>query len=103
MPLRLKKKFIQRGLQSLEQPIIIKNCGKPFIRKAAVNLTTIIPEDEYILRKMVQHIFFLSPHITAGFVPEIKVFFGISGDMKIHYDHTPHYYCHLDEGWRSYT
>ena len=41
-----------------DRPIIIKNCGKPFILKAAVNLTTIIPEDEYILRKMVQHIFF---------------------------------------------
>ena len=26
----------------------------------------------------------------------IKAFFGIVGDIKIHYEHTAHYRCHLD-------
>ena len=31
---------------------------------------------------------------------EIKAFFGIVGDIKIHYEHTAHYRCHLDTEWR---
>lgn len=71
-----------------------KGCGEPY---------NYYPRGRVHITKDGTAHLFLSPHITAGFVPEIKVFFGISGDMKIHYDHTPHYYCYLDEGWRSYT
>lgn len=31
---------------------------------------------------------------------EIKAFFGIVGDIKIHYEHTAHYRCYLDTEWR---
>ena len=29
-----------------------------------------------------------------------KAVFGIVGDIKIHYEHTAHYRCHLDTEWR---
>lgn len=43
---------------------------------------------------------YLSPHITGEFMTEIKAFFGIAGDMKMHYEHTAHYRCYLDTEWR---
>lgn len=44
---------------------------------------------------------YLSPHITDESVAEIKAFFGIVGEAKIHYDHSAHYRCYLDTDWRA--
>ena len=53
-----------------------------------------------MLRKTVRCILYLNLHITDEFVMEIKAFFGIVRDIKIHYEHTAHYRCHLDTEWR---
>lgn len=46
-------------------------------------------------------IIYLNPNIDDSWLPLIKQKFGIrpSDNVKIQYDYSDHYKCHLDEGW----
>lgn len=45
---------------------------------------------------------YMNPNIDESWTGEIKQQFGIlpSDEVKIMYDYSDHYKCHLDDGWR---
>lgn len=45
---------------------------------------------------------YLNPNIPEARISQIKIDFGIrsSDDCRIQYDHSSHYKCHLDDGWK---
>ncbi len=40
---------------------------------------------------------FMSPHVGAAYVPQIKAAFGITAEPTVIYDHSEHYRCCLDK------
>lgn len=44
-------------------------------------------------------VLYMSPHIPESLLPEIKAAFRLRQEPIIHYDHSVHYRCHLDEGY----
>lgn len=45
-------------------------------------------------------IIYMNPNIDESFIPDIKSEFGLRQDVKIRYDYSDHYKCHLDDGWK---
>jgi len=43
---------------------------------------------------------FMNPNIEEKFIPQIQQEFGIKELPKIRYDHSGHYKCYLDDGWK---
>lgn len=48
-----------------------------------------------------QPIIYMNPNIDESYVSQIKTEFGLRQDPIIKYDHSEHYRCHLDEGYKS--
>ena len=46
-------------------------------------------------------VIYMNPNIDDSFISEIKVEFGLRDDPIIRYDHSDHYKCYLDDGWRA--
>ena len=46
-------------------------------------------------------VIYLNPNIDESFIPQIKSEFGLRVTPKLFYDHSEHYKCHLDNGWRA--
>ena len=46
---------------------------------------------------------YMNPNIDDSWISEIKKEFGIlpSDDVRVSYDYSDHYKCHLDDGWKA--
>ena len=45
-------------------------------------------------------IIYMNPNISEDWIPAIRSEFGITETPVIRYDHSEHYKCYLDDGWK---
>lgn len=69
-----------------------KGCKEPF---------DYYPRGRVELSKSGVPILYMSPHVEERLIPEIKAAFALGRDPIVNYDHSHHYRCHLDEGYRA--
>ena len=49
-----------------------------------------------------QPIIYINPNIYESLIPQIKISFGLTEtEPIIRYDHSEHYKCYLDDGWKA--
>lgn len=46
-------------------------------------------------------IIYMNPNIDDSYIPHIRVQFGLLMEPEIRYDHSEHYKCYMDEGWKA--
>ena len=45
-------------------------------------------------------VIYLNPAIDNTFISKIRIEFGLQEDLLIQYDHSEHYKCHNEDGWK---
>lgn len=78
--------------QKLWEAVRPKGCKKPF---------DYYPRGRVELSRSGGGVLYMSPHVPESLLPEIRAAFGLGSDPIVHYDHSVHYRCHLDEGYRA--
>lgn len=69
-----------------------KGCRKPF---------DYYPRGRVEMSKLGVPILYMSTHVEESIIPAIKAAFNLGRDPVVRYDHSIHYRCHLDAGYKA--
>lgn len=59
------------------------------------------PRGRVEINKQGKPTIWLNPNISEDLIPDIKIEFGLREEPRIMYDHSEHYRCYLDDGWKA--
>lgn len=68
-----------------------KGCNKPY---------NYYPRGRVDISNKGKPIIYMNPNVDSSIIPEIKIEFGLRDDPVIRYDHSKHYKCYMDDGWK---
>jgi hypothetical protein len=75
------------------QSVKLRECGnKPY---------NYYPRGRVDISNRGEIIVYMNPSIDESLIAEIRVDFGVQGDVTLRYDCSEHYKCYLDDGWKA--